>query len=295
MTSIGSIGRGGLGLAGAVAVLALAACGSSTSTSTGTSSATASTSAAQCSKGSLSLHSTGVLTVATDAPAYPPYFENNKPANGKGFESAVAYAIADKLGLRARRGQVDGRAVRQLLRARPEVVRLRHQRDLDHAAAREGGRLLDALLHEPAGDRRRQGLERWPARAASPRCAARSSACRSARRASKRERPINPSQQPQVFNNSNDVVSALQEPQRRRDRRRPRDRVLPHLRRDPARRDRRPVQRARRRQLGRAAREALEADAVRRSGALGTLRANGTLARSPRPLDAVRRRRARAD
>src|SRR5205814_7043908 len=28
----------------------------------------------------------------------PPYFENNDPRNGKGFESAVAYAIAQKLG-----------------------------------------------------------------------------------------------------------------------------------------------------------------------------------------------------
>jgi polar amino acid transport system substrate-binding protein len=39
-----------------------------------------------------------VLTVATDSPAYPPYFENNKPANGKGFESAVAYAVAKQMG-----------------------------------------------------------------------------------------------------------------------------------------------------------------------------------------------------
>jgi polar amino acid transport system substrate-binding protein len=36
--------------------------------------------------------------VANDSPAYPPYFEDNKPANGKGFESAVAYAVASKLG-----------------------------------------------------------------------------------------------------------------------------------------------------------------------------------------------------
>ena len=36
--------------------------------------------------------------MGTDSPAYPPYFENNKPSNGKGFESAVAYAIAAKLG-----------------------------------------------------------------------------------------------------------------------------------------------------------------------------------------------------
>jgi len=39
-----------------------------------------------------------VLTVGTDKPAYPPYFENNNPANGKGFESAVAYAVAKQLG-----------------------------------------------------------------------------------------------------------------------------------------------------------------------------------------------------
>ena len=40
----------------------------------------------------------GQLTIATDKPAFPPYFENDDPTNGKGFESAVAYAIADQLG-----------------------------------------------------------------------------------------------------------------------------------------------------------------------------------------------------
>jgi polar amino acid transport system substrate-binding protein len=54
--------------------------------------------AASCAKGSLSLVHAGQLTVATDSPAYPPYFEGNKPANGKGFESSVAYAIAKQLG-----------------------------------------------------------------------------------------------------------------------------------------------------------------------------------------------------
>ncbi|MGI8572284.1 MAG: transporter substrate-binding domain-containing protein [Solirubrobacteraceae bacterium] len=38
------------------------------------------------------------LTVATDTPAFPPYFENNSPKNGQGFESAVAYGVASKLG-----------------------------------------------------------------------------------------------------------------------------------------------------------------------------------------------------
>jgi polar amino acid transport system substrate-binding protein len=41
----------------------------------------------------------GVLTVATDEPAYTPWFVNNKPANGQGYESAVAYAIAGELGV----------------------------------------------------------------------------------------------------------------------------------------------------------------------------------------------------
>src|SRR6478609_668284 len=33
-----------------------------------------------------------------DSPAYEPWFIDNDPTNGKGFESAVAYAVADKLG-----------------------------------------------------------------------------------------------------------------------------------------------------------------------------------------------------
>ena len=56
--------------------------------------------AAACSPAKLKTHTSGVLTVATDAPAYPPYFEHNDPSNGKGFESAVAYAVASKLGYR---------------------------------------------------------------------------------------------------------------------------------------------------------------------------------------------------
>jgi polar amino acid transport system substrate-binding protein len=72
----------------------VAGCGSSTSSTS--SSATAS----NCNKGSLQTASKGVLTVATDKPAYPPYFEDNDPTNGKGFESAVAYAIGDRLGFR---------------------------------------------------------------------------------------------------------------------------------------------------------------------------------------------------
>jgi polar amino acid transport system substrate-binding protein len=62
---------------------------------------TAAAASSSCSSSSLALHKPGQLTVATDSPAYPPYFENNKPANGKGFESAVAYAVAKQLGFGA--------------------------------------------------------------------------------------------------------------------------------------------------------------------------------------------------
>ena len=40
----------------------------------------------------------GQLTVGTDSPAYEPWFVDNDPTNGKGFESAVAYAVAEQLG-----------------------------------------------------------------------------------------------------------------------------------------------------------------------------------------------------
>ena len=41
----------------------------------------------------------GKLTIATDSPAYTPWFVNNTPSNGKGYESGVAYAIAKQLGV----------------------------------------------------------------------------------------------------------------------------------------------------------------------------------------------------
>jgi polar amino acid transport system substrate-binding protein len=40
----------------------------------------------------------GVLTIATDSPAYAPWFADNDPANGKGFEGAVAQAVWERLG-----------------------------------------------------------------------------------------------------------------------------------------------------------------------------------------------------
>lgn len=54
--------------------------------------------AATCTKDKLATLKPGTLTLATDQPAYAPWFDNDDPANGKGFESAVAYAVATELG-----------------------------------------------------------------------------------------------------------------------------------------------------------------------------------------------------
>ncbi|MET7850971.1 ABC transporter substrate-binding protein [Streptomyces avermitilis] len=56
------------------------------------------TSAESCAKGALRTKTSGKLTIATDEPAYEPWFKDDKPAGGKGFESAVAYAVAKQLG-----------------------------------------------------------------------------------------------------------------------------------------------------------------------------------------------------
>jgi polar amino acid transport system substrate-binding protein len=53
---------------------------------------------AECTPDQLETVKDGKLTIATDSPAYEPYFVGDDPTNGKGFESAVAYAVADELG-----------------------------------------------------------------------------------------------------------------------------------------------------------------------------------------------------
>ena len=60
--------------------------------------ASATVSLDDCQAADLDTFKDGVLTVGTDSPAYPPYFEDDDPSNGKGFESAVAFAIGEKLG-----------------------------------------------------------------------------------------------------------------------------------------------------------------------------------------------------
>lgn len=51
-----------------------------------------------CAPADLKTLAAGKLTFGTDDPVYPPWFDDNKPENGKGFEGAVAKALAKKLG-----------------------------------------------------------------------------------------------------------------------------------------------------------------------------------------------------
>jgi polar amino acid transport system substrate-binding protein len=88
-----------IALALVVAALSVvAACGSDDDDDGGGSPATNTEQASACSKDQLALTTPGQLTVGTDKPAFPPYFEDDDPTNGKGFESAVAYAVAKQLG-----------------------------------------------------------------------------------------------------------------------------------------------------------------------------------------------------
>ncbi|MCZ3386929.1 MAG: transporter substrate-binding domain-containing protein, partial [Actinomycetia bacterium] len=72
-------------------ILALASCAQETSDPVATS-----TSEDACAD--VTTVKDGMLTVGTSDPAFPPYVIDNKPTNGKGFESAVAYAVAAEMG-----------------------------------------------------------------------------------------------------------------------------------------------------------------------------------------------------
>ncbi|GAA4992997.1 transporter substrate-binding domain-containing protein [Pseudonocardia tropica] len=54
--------------------------------------------AADCAPGALPTLAQATLTIGTDQPVYPPWYLDDDPASGRGFESAVAYAVADELG-----------------------------------------------------------------------------------------------------------------------------------------------------------------------------------------------------
>ena len=192
-----------------LAALVAVGCGSS-GDSTDTS---ASATAAACKPGQLPTAQDGVLTVATDKPAYPPYFEDDDPTNGEGFESAVAYAIADQLGYPKAKvkwtvepfnssfapgpkdfdfdvNQISITPVREkavdfsapYYTANQAVVALK---DSDAAQAKSLADLQDASLGVQIGTTSLEAAEA----------------------------EIEPSSRPEVFNNSNDVVQALKNKQ----------------------------------------------------------------------------------
>lgn len=51
-----------------------------------------------CQPDDLELFEDGTLTIATDSPAFEPWFTDDDPTNGEGYEGAVARAVAEKLG-----------------------------------------------------------------------------------------------------------------------------------------------------------------------------------------------------
>ncbi len=187
-------------------VLLAAGCGSSDDETTAPT-------AASCKSGQLPTQQQGVLTVATDKPAFPPYFEEDDPTNGEGFESAVAYAIAEQLGYPAAKvewtvepfnssyapgpkdfdfdvNQISITPVREkavdfsspYYTANQAVVALK---DSDAAGAKSLADLEGAKIGVQIGTTSLEAAEE----------------------------EIDPSEEPQVFNTSNDVVTALKNEQ----------------------------------------------------------------------------------
>lgn len=95
----------------AAAAIALSACAPTDEADSGTDSSESSDSsgtsesespaADECTPDTMETVADGTLTIATDDPAYEPWFVDNDPTNGEGYESAVAYAIAEQLGYTA--------------------------------------------------------------------------------------------------------------------------------------------------------------------------------------------------
>lgn len=92
-----------LAVAALAATLALTACAPTDEADSGSdagseTSGSAAPDGEQCTPDTMETVTDGTLTIATDDPAYEPWFVDNDPTNGQGYESAVAYAIAEQLG-----------------------------------------------------------------------------------------------------------------------------------------------------------------------------------------------------
>jgi polar amino acid transport system substrate-binding protein len=101
-------------LAALLLALVAAGCGGDDDDQAAAPATTAETTASDaCAKENLDLVDAGKLTIGTDNPAFPPWFGGpekapwkvSDPRSGQGFESAVAYAVAEELGFQ--RGEVE--------------------------------------------------------------------------------------------------------------------------------------------------------------------------------------------
>ena len=86
--------------AAAVALLAtsFAACAPADEVDDASTAEDTSSTTEECTPETMETVTPGTLTIATDSPAYSPWFVDDDPSNGEGYESAVAYAIAEELG-----------------------------------------------------------------------------------------------------------------------------------------------------------------------------------------------------
>jgi polar amino acid transport system substrate-binding protein len=80
------------------AALALSACGADAESSDPETPEPGTASGDACSPEELGTVTPGTLTLSTSEPAFEPWMVDNDPANAEGFESAVAYAVAEHLG-----------------------------------------------------------------------------------------------------------------------------------------------------------------------------------------------------
>ncbi len=94
---MGTMKRSLLAVPLALLLSVAAACGPADDSDDASSDSTAGATA-DCAVDQLPLVKSGTLTIATDDPAFEPWFVDNDPSNGKGFESAVAYAVAEQMG-----------------------------------------------------------------------------------------------------------------------------------------------------------------------------------------------------
>ena len=96
-----------------------------------------------------------VLRRAARARQRPSRGRSGDPTNGKGFESAVAYAIAEQARVHQGRGRLGRRPVRQLVQAGSRRLRLRHQPGRRTARTGRSRRPVGGLLLRQPGGRRR--------------------------------------------------------------------------------------------------------------------------------------------